>query len=209
AMRPSCCLTLLLCALSSGCFSPEGEQRAAQLAPRSIFNTQLAGDDVVHLFVALIERPAGDRMMNQDVWTLINEHVVDSDRGDLLAENGFRLGLVGGSPPPALAELLRSERCCANPRHIQLRTGNPTTLLCGPTWTKCSFRPMQDGRGTTVELGQASCQFQVVPTFVAGGKVRLRFTPVVKHGELHSLPHAASTAAGELQWELRISQDTA
>jgi hypothetical protein len=207
-MRPGWWFALLGCALSSGCFTPDGQRQASLLAPRKLFSTQLTGDDVVHLYVALVERPAGDRAMNHNVWTFINENVVDSERKELLSENGFRIGRVG-SPPPALSELLRSERCCANPRHIQMRAGNPTTLSLGPAWAKCSFHIRQDGRGTPVELGQASCQFTVVPTLADGGQVKLRFTPLIKHGEVKGLPRAGRTSAGELQWEMSVSQDSA
>ena len=207
-MRPGSALVLaLVSAVLPGCFTPEAERAVALMGARRLFSGP-TGDDVVSLSVALVERPVSDRSLNVELWELLNEQVVDSDQRAVLAKNGFRVGRVGGSPPPALHDLICSERnSCANPRRIQLRAGNPNTVLLGPAWAQCRFRLDREGKTSDADLGQAVCQLQVVPKLSDDGRVTLRFTPFIKHGELKQKPVAVRTPGGELQWELQIGQD--
>ncbi len=207
-MRPGAALVLALISVAlPGCFTPDAERAVALMGARRLFSGP-TGDDVVSLSVALVERPVGDRELNRELWELLNEQVVDADQRAVLAKNGFRVGRVGGSPPPALHNLICSEKSsCANPRRIQLRAGNPNTVLLGPAWSQCRFRLDQDGRASDAELGQAVCQLQVVPKLADDGRVTLRFTPFIKHGELKQKPVAVRTPGGELQWELQVAQE--
>src|SRR5262249_38054965 len=110
-MRPGLALVLALASALPGCFTPDAERAAALIGGRPVCSGP-PGDGVVYLSVAQVERPVGDRSLNQDLWEMVNEQVIDSDQRALLARNGFRAGRVGGSPPPALHRLICSESSC-------------------------------------------------------------------------------------------------
>jgi len=207
-MRPGTALTLaLVSAALPGCFTADAERTASLCGMKRLFSG-LTGDDVVALSVAVVERPIGDRALNQDLWELVDEGVLDSDRRALLGRNGFRVGGVGGSPPPALYALICSDQsCCDNPRRIQLRSGNAHSVPLGPVQATCVFHVDQDGRKSAVDLAQARCHLRVVPKLAQGGAVTLHFTPFIKHGDLKQKPVAVRTAGGELQWSLQFGQD--
>jgi hypothetical protein len=102
--------------------------------------------------------------------------------------------------------MLLSERCCVNPRHLELHAGTPRPILLGPAWTKCSFQLKQDDLLTPLELNQAQCLFEVVPTLTEDGKVRLHFTPQIRHGETTLVAEPVQHPSGERDWNLQKRQ---
>src|SRR5947209_2064071 len=76
----------------------------------------------VQMDVALLERPLGDRYLNETVWTYADETVVGLDARPHLDENGLRVGQIVGMPPGGLQTLLTSPRACLNPRRWILPT---------------------------------------------------------------------------------------
>jgi hypothetical protein len=162
-----------------------------------------SGPDVIQMQVALLERPVGDRYLNQDFWDVVDEQVVALERKAVLEDNGFRIGQVGGLTPPELQDLLLSERSCANPRCIQLHAGKPSVLLLGPALVHCQFQIDEDGRSVPVHLDQAQCTLEVVPTLTREGRIRLHFTPQIHHGETALMPRPAADRSGWLLQEQR------
>jgi hypothetical protein len=133
--------------------------------------------------VALLERPVGDAYLDHDVWTVADEQVVPPERRALLEDNGFRLGQIGGQPPAGLQNLLTSDRTCINPRRLQLHADNATPLIVGPRADTCRFALHRDGQATQVVLEQAECVLSVTPSLAEDGRIRLHFTPQIRHGE--------------------------
>src|SRR5208282_1114763 len=103
------------------------------------------GPDVVHMEVALIERPLGDNYLNRDLWTAADEQVVPSESRAILEDNGFRVAQIGGITPADLQTLLTSKRSCANPQHLVMHAGKPTQLVIGPALGVCRFQVVRDG----------------------------------------------------------------
>lgn len=152
---------------------------------------QPSGPDIVLMQIALIERPAGDCYLNQRLWPLVDETVIPGDHRYVLEQNGFRVGQVGGLPPPELLGLLTSERSCINPRAVRLHVGDTKTVLLGPVVEHCRFQVEQDGEREPVALEQAEVMLAVVPSLTVDGQVRLEFTPQVESGERRLVPGAA------------------
>jgi hypothetical protein len=172
------------------------------------------GKDVVQLYIALIERPARDPYLDDKVWELADEQgvrvdgVIDLLRKATLADNGFRVAQLAGSPPPELYRLLSSARSCANPRCVTLHAGQPTPVHLGPICPECCFELHRDGGGESVELGQAHCLLEVVPTLDDGGRVVLHFTPTIRHGQTRLVTKPAVDPSGPRYWDLQAEQPT-
>jgi hypothetical protein len=154
------------------------------------------GADVVEMQVALLERRAGDAYLNDGLWALADESAVPLDRKAVLEDNGFRIGQVAGMPPPELQALLTSDHSCINPRQIRLHTGDAKELVLGPAQPSLRFRVEQDGRTDAVGVEQAQAMLVVVPEFTPDGRIRLRFTPKVQHGETVLAPCPAADHSG-------------
>src|SRR5881409_3401857 len=129
-MRHGRALLGLLNVLLVGCVTG-GPAHTALRPERGSPAPAAADPDAVVLYVALVERPVGDRYLNQDLWALADEQVVGIERRAVLEENGFRVAQVGGIIPAGLLGLLSSERSCVNPRCVRLHAGHPTTVPLG------------------------------------------------------------------------------
>lgn len=200
-------LLLLPCGIMLGCMSSSTNRATSLLNPlRNL--TGPTGDDVVQLDIAVVERPIGDAMINDELWNLADEQTVAFETKALLEDNGLRAGLLGGMPPASLQAMLTSERSCANPRRLRLHAGNPTPVALGATVKECKFELHGPAGGKSVELKQAQCQLQVVPVLAENGKITLRFTPLVKHGASTLAPQPLQEPAGTRRWELLPKQPT-
>src|SRR5262249_14814824 len=147
-----------------------------------------------------------DYALNQEIWQLADEQSLDLEHKVLLHQNGFRMGQFGNCPPSSLRDLLQSDRSCLNPKDIYMRAGNPTIVLLGPTQSHCSCQLVRDGDSMPVEMDQAQCQLQVVPTLTKDGKTRLQFTPWIKHGQAAMTPRPIQDPGGTLRWEWECQQ---
>jgi hypothetical protein len=202
-MRQSQAAVLALLLGVGGCFTAQPE--APPLEARGHVEG-LTGDDVVQLDIALVDRPDGDRFLNHELWELADEQGVSLEHKPILEDNGFRVCQIGGLPPAGLQALLTSPRSCPDPHRVRLHAGSATAVLLGPLYPRCSFRLEQDGRATEVDLEQAQCLLEVVPTLGEEGKVQLRFTPHVRHGQPALTMHPVQDPAGPLRWEWESQQ---
>jgi hypothetical protein len=194
----------LLAVLLAGCLTGKPEP-ATSWCDHFQALTGPTGSDVVQMDVALLARPVGDRYLNDELWEFVDEQALSGEQKLVLEDNGLRVGQVGGIPPAGLQALLTSESSCANPRRIQLHSGNPTTLLVGPVVPACHFEVRQGSEPVSVVLDQAQCRLVVLPTLTKDGRIRLQFTPEVVHGETVLMPVPAPESS---RWVLQEQRPT-
>ncbi len=190
----------------TGCLSTKTERTTARLhgpPPAAV-----VGPDVVYLDVFIIERPLGDAFLNRDLWSEADEQAIRADgeqgvsleRKTTLEQNGFRVGLLGGAlPPTRLQDLLVSHRSCQGNR-IQLHAGHETKIALGPVWPHCCCRLTREEQAMTVDFAKGQCLLQVVPELTEEGRVRLRFTPHIKHGDVRTEFLPVRGADGQMRW---------
>lgn len=145
--------------------------------------TAISGPDVIMIELALIERQVGDPFINKDLWFLADEQVIPLESKVGLETNGFRLGQVSGMTPSGLHTLLTSKQSNVNPRRFFLRANHSNCVNLGSTCKLCQFRFHQDQSDSEIALDQADCLLQLTPIPTTGNRVRLRFVPVIRHGE--------------------------
>jgi hypothetical protein len=174
------------------------------------------GDDVVQLYVAVVEQPAASRFLTDDVWALADEQSVAPPDGPdvelkwkrLLADNGLRVGLLGGLLPDRLQHLVESGHGCADPRQVRFRAGRPWPIVLGPKWPRCYFRLRLPDGDQELDLEQGQCELQITPA-LHGPDLALHFTPAVRHGELSLEPRSVKEADGTLRWDMQAQQPIA
>jgi hypothetical protein len=199
------------CGALGGCFAANKERTTARSYPPPMAG--VIGDDVIYLDVAVIERTLGDAFLNHDLWSEADEEVVhiegepaiSLERKTVLEKNGFRIGQVGGMLPSRLQDLLTSQRACQT-RRIQLHAGHGTILACGVPWPHCRYRVHHDERPAAVEIDDAQCELEVVPSLADEGRIHLHFTPLVKHGEMKPAIVAVRDADGQRRWDWKDNQ---
>jgi|SRR5579875_340638 hypothetical protein len=194
-----------------GCFF--GNKDRAAVRPSGPPLAGVVGEDVVYLDVAVLERPYGDAFLNHEFWKeadeevvhIENEPTVSLERKTALEKNGFRVGQIGNLLPSKLHDLLTSERSCQT-RRIQLHAGHATFLPCGPPWPQCHYRLFRDDRVTALTFDKAQCELEVVPSLAGEGRICLRFTPRLKHGEMEAAFVPTRDANGVFRWDRQEQQ---
>jgi hypothetical protein len=199
-MRPCQAVVALVCAGLCGCATTKLEPTAPHFAAAGPF-AGAAGADVVQMDVAVIERPYGDDFLNRGLWDFADEQAVGLERKPTLDENGFRVCQIGGMTPAGLQKLLTSPRSCTDPRRVQVHAGQAVPVPLGAPWKHCRFRLHQDGQATAVDFEDAACLLEVTPTLTDDGKIRLQFTPHVKHGAPALEFAARQEPSGALRWD--------
>jgi hypothetical protein len=153
--------------------------------------------------VVFVERPVGDSLMGRELWQSVDELVLQQEKGksDLLRRNGFRAGVAGSNPPPALQTLLglksdfAYEPSAEKSKHlagqqITLRTEGETEIQVSPLVQEGTVE-ISDGRQAIARSYEQCCgMFRVVAHRLQDGWAQLEFIPVVRHGA-ESLHHVA------------------
>jgi len=221
-MRSPCVLIAALVALSAvGCTTQSRSRSTAWFASLPGFRGP-SGPDVVQIEWALIERPVGDRYLNEGLWALANEQVLPLERKNVLADHGLRIAQVGGLLPAEFQELLQSERTNPNPRRRQVRAGQPAFILIGPVRAQFDWEPPFSGTlGGAQHLAILNAQFgiEVTSSLASDNKVRLSLMPQVQQGETTAAIKPAEDGSGwtkvpqgarkygELSWDVTLTPD--
>jgi hypothetical protein len=159
----------------------------------------------VQMDVTLLECPAGDPFINQQLWTFTDELAVELEHRAALEENGLRVGRVVGLPPTELRALLTSPRSCVNPRRRLLTAGHTAPLLLGPVAPEVRFQVCRQGVPAVALLQQAQCVLAVTPALTADGRTQLHFAPRVEYGEfLRELQVAADRSGYTLEVKRKV-----
>jgi hypothetical protein len=204
-MRRCLAVVLGLVTVVAGCETAKTEVAAPHFAAAGPF-AGAAGADVVQIDVAVVERPLGDAFLNRGLWDLADEQAVSLESKPKLDDNGLRVCEIGGLPPAGLQALLSSPRSCPDPRRIQVHAGSPVPVPLGAAGRRCGFQLRQDGERRDVDLKDAQCVLEVVPTLTDDGKVHLQFMPKVKQGSPALRIAARQDPSGALRWDRREEQ---
>lgn len=197
---------VLVCAMLAGCLATRPEVLVSKYES-SEPTAGLAEPGSIALFVAVAERPVGDRYLNHDLWEFADEQTPfrhdEFDRKLLLDQNGFRVGLLGGIPSGPFQNLL-SARNCPDPRCIRLAVGTPTAIDVGEVWSTCDFQLIFKDQPHAVSLTQAQCRLQLLAHLDGTDKVRLVVTPMIRHGAQQLTPRAVQDPDGSRRWDLQV-----
>jgi hypothetical protein len=201
----------LLAGLLAGCRGTQPGATTTRFSAPGSF-AEPAGADVVQLNLFVIERPAGDDFLNRKLWEMTDEQAVclegnagaDDDGFRVrqnLEDNGFRVGQVGGVLPSELQGLLASDIACPDPRHVFLHSAHVLPVSLGPVLSRCRLQVFKDGRPSSGEFKDAQCRLDIVPQLTGDGRVRLEFTPHIRHGAraIHFAP--CQDPGGALRWD--------
>lgn len=134
-------------------------------------------------------------------WPEVDETSWNAELRRRWSSNGFRCGLVGSPPPPALQEVLDLQspselgegvttiepgsEIVARSHRLRNRAGNPTRIVVRSNPVErlaaLTYDPQGAVRGETFE--QAQCYFTVTSFPLGDGRVRLELTPMIEHGQ--------------------------
>lgn len=215
--HPGGMVAALVCCLAAGCQSLE-----LQGAPgHSMLRPATMSPDSVGLEILFVRSRLDDDEVNHELWNEVDEQRLPAELRRLLAENGFRAGVVGSSVPAPLAKLLNGKKDSAKPeivaegnlvkldddaavtgRHLQLRPGMPSEIQASRVYDQLPLLVRRDDQVVGNLLDKAQGVFVLRTQFEPGGAVRLTLSPEVQHGEMKQ--SFESTQEGV--WKLQASR---
>ena len=175
-----------------------------------------AAREAIQLEVLFVERPADDPLLGQILWREVDETGVQPETRELLHQNGFRVGHVGSSIPPAVQTLLglvgrgesgddQSAKSLVGRRKI-LPPGMDTEVQTGEERESCQLRIIQGERADIREYHHARTLFRMTSARLQEGWVRIDFQPEIHHGE-NRVRHTPTEEGFGQGWGLRSRQN--
>jgi hypothetical protein len=186
--------------LSSGCqaLSPNNV-----VGERTLLKPAQSSPDSVTMQIVWARFPVGDPALNDEAWREIDETQIEPAVRCELANNGFRAGVVGGSPPTAIAHVLshgvtKTEDAGADPatksvelstepivhgRVRQLRRNQRNEIQASETFPSLTLllSGSRELSGHTYEQAQAIYALRVDPR--PERTVEVDLTPELHHGD--------------------------
>jgi hypothetical protein len=131
----------------------------------------------------LVEQPLGDPYLTRDLWSGTLS-ALSADTSALLAENGLRVGVFPSNPPGELLSRINNEDSALKPNEGTVTVGEAKILGTNGPIDRAMFRTVMEigAEPTAHELPAAEFAFNLTPTLVDGGKLKLTFEPRVQHG---------------------------
>lgn len=160
-----------------GCLSFSAMSRAIPF-PRNKSADTSPEPGVVYMDIAPLSVPLGDRRVNDELWTSIDEQVIPTRQRLVLSQNGFRVGLaVGGRAPDELHQLLTQKKTNPQPYQSRRQSGNPSHVTLAKDLPNCEFELRLENRTERRQYRRAIGQISIVPTIEKDGTVRLQCVP--------------------------------
>jgi len=186
---------LLALALASGCQGPAITGKSP-LTPARMWS------DTTVLDIFLVRYPSGDPAVNEKLWEEIDEQQFPPELREELAQNGFRVGVVGSQMPMELSKLMElSEKPppeglvvetkvedLENPprvvrHHLTLRAGQRGEIAASGVYPELPVLVRESGKLCGQPYSQAQGMFALKTLPRPDGRVRLELTPEVHYGQ--------------------------
>jgi hypothetical protein len=194
----------LLLILLAGCVSSEPAR------PGVPWQSLKVGSDPGSIFldVALVQRPLGDSFLTDQVWASADEMIVSAGQRELLELNGFRVGVLVGSPPEKLLQLLQSERSCRERRGRAAPSGSLLTQNLRECPTPLDGFLQLGKLKQELTLDRPRFGLDLSPTLKPNDAVLLRIVPRVEEGDKGVNIKAVPEEAAGLKWSLEMKRPT-
>ena len=167
---------------TNGCFLVEKPETQRSL--RSVFETPVApSSDRVILDYRIIDQPAGDPFVIDQLWTMVR-CPLSHDRAALLAENGLRVGVMSGIVPNEFIARVTSERYVVDPRAIATRAGEEKVVPMNGPFETIQTRIVRElaSAGESINAQDAECGLVVKMTPDEEDRIRFRCTLAIQTG---------------------------
>jgi len=170
------------------------------------------GMDAVQLDIVYVERDEKDPLLANMLWSEIDQvGTVDLQTRSRLRDAGFRVGLVGMSPPRSLQRLLGFGNditdAAGTSRHnelagrsVLLKSGGETEIQTSAVYPELTIQ--LPGREEPTTLSTARFVLRAQLERLQDGWVNLHLTPEIHHGQSQLRP-----VAGTANWELKGTQE--
>ncbi len=147
------------------------------------FKTVVSHNKVVIRSV-LIERPAGDLYLCQQLWETTLKPL-PPETAALLAENGIRVGTFPSNAPAELLELIQDGNGTVRPNETTVNLTESKVLPVNGPVVQAEFETVDDigASANPNRFQQVQFGFEITADDKQKGKLELKFEPKLQHGQ--------------------------
>jgi len=193
----------------SGCISNKPATAPGLLAQRLRPKPIPPGPNGLFMDVIHLERPFGDRELNEDLWVTADEEQLDLAKRQKLAEHGFRVAVLGGTLPTILKTLFGEEELGQmNGEHLMIQSGVPTQIQSGGLFESWLVEEKAMDENRIVPLTNATGSLRVVPRITPDREIDLAITPEIQHGDTRKQFVPGVGTSGGMDWSIQIGRQS-
>jgi hypothetical protein len=183
--------------VACGCsFAPGAVRGKSPLSPFK------PGVETSALEIVFVRHPYELTAMNDDLWREIDETQIESGVRQALAQNGFRVGVIGGTPPLVLETTLASDQSgpgapeitsagvseltdapLVRRRMLYALPGQRSELLTSGIYDRLPLLVREANESHGKSYNQAQCVLAARATPLGDQRVRVELVPEVQFGE--------------------------
>lgn len=171
--------------LAAGCLFP----KAADLRPATLWDRVRGGTtDGLVIRTGLLDRPAGDAYLGQDLWATAGRPL-PPELTTLLAHNGLRVGVFSGIIPGEFDKLVRSDEALVGALDRAFRPGTPRVVPVNGPIDRATVSVLNDlaADPTPLDMAAVECGLQITARPTASDLVELVCEPQIQHGDRQTL----------------------
>lgn len=158
-----------------------------------------ADEESMRLEIISIRCPLADEALNKTIWSEIDEQQLPADVREQLSGEGFRVGVVSGPIPPALAERIAAaerqpiktseaaarlqETPAISRRQLQLISGWRGEIVASNIYPSLPLLTHEGGGIAGKTYPQAQGILTAHADAMGGRRIKLRLTPELQYGE--------------------------
>jgi hypothetical protein len=138
-----------------------------------------------NLRLAVLSRPLHDEVLNDVLWRVADEQTLAPEVRRTLEANGLRMGMIVGSLPREVEDLLNaSAPHKVDPTQLLVSSGENTLFSMNTAASKVSLLLNHDDRVVGKDYADASGYLRLTATQDGPTGVTLRFVPELHHGPI-------------------------
>ncbi|WP_422927707.1 hypothetical protein [Singulisphaera sp. PoT] len=171
----------------TGCTLNKTDLRTANFVSKIGNGGQLIEPKRCALKIAILARPVHDKVIDQGLWSVVDEQVVPHELHKALETNGLRVGLLSGELPAEVETLLNKP---INPgqgkpvQYINIPDGDQTMISTGEAVPQVSLLLNRDGNAAGKDYQDASGWLRTTVNYEGENSVSVRILPEIHHGPI-------------------------
>jgi hypothetical protein len=171
-----------------GCTLTQSDLRKESNGTQTILGGRVISPKRCTLKMSVIVRPFKDPVVNDKLWSAVDEQVVDSETHRALEINGLRVGVLAASMPPEVQAALDApppEQ--VTPSWVVLPNGETSLFDTGAVAPQLSLFLSRDGQGAVGKNYEEAHGFlRLTANQDESNGVLLRIVPELHHGPVQS-----------------------
>jgi len=161
------------------------------------------------LKIAILARPVHDKVIDEGLWSVVDEQAVPPEVHRALEVNGMRVGLLSGDLPAEVESLLNKP---INPgqgkpvQYINIPDGDHTLISTGEALPQVSLLLNREGNAYGKDYKDASGWLRTTVKYEGESAISLRVLPEIHHGPI-SRAFSAMPNTGEFAPRQFVQKD--